>query len=264
MAARAALDRRRRDLERPDPGRRPAARRVGIHPDQHAHRHRAGQAAPVIAGSDGGVVRSDGKFADVSAQVRHARARPPPTSRSARAALARPDSRSTTEQAASRRCSSRASRSSPQHPQNSLQGGTQDNGTFQFNGSSQSSGRRSSTATAASPASTPADEHLRFNTFTGQANDANFRNGDPTKWVIISGPIVAAPRASFFYPPIIADPNPAAAGRSSRARSRLADAGLGRRPGVPRGELPRVHDLGRDSPTAATSSAIGAGRRDTT
>ena len=53
---------------------------------------------------------------------------------------------------------------------------------------------------------------LRFNTFTGQANDANFRGGDPTKWVIISAPILSSPEASFFYPPIIADPHPAMAG----------------------------------------------------
>ncbi len=57
-----------------------------------------------------------------------------------------------------------------------------------------------------------ANDALRFNTFTGQANDANFRDGDPTKWVIISAPIFTSPEGSFFYPPIIADPNPAKAG----------------------------------------------------
>src|SRR5207248_8681617 len=51
-----------------------------------------------------------------------------------------------------------------------------------------------------------------FNTFTGQANDANFQAGDPTKWVIISAPIIRSPEASFFYPPIIADPHPGMAG----------------------------------------------------
>src|SRR5205823_5703656 len=52
----------------------------------------------------------------------------------------------------------------------------------------------------------------RFNTFTGQANDANYRGGDPDKWVIISAPILSSPEGAFFYPPIIADPNPAWAG----------------------------------------------------
>jgi len=57
-----------------------------------------------------------------------------------------------------------------------------------------------------------ANSALRFNSFTGQANDANFQNADPTKWVIISAPIISSAEASYFYAPIISDPNPAAAG----------------------------------------------------
>jgi hypothetical protein len=53
------------------------------------------------------------------------------------------------------------------------------------------------------------NDRLRFNTFTGQANDVNFQDGDPTKWVIASGPIITSPEASYFYPPVIADPHPA-------------------------------------------------------
>jgi len=54
-----------------------------------------------------------------------------------------------------------------------------------------------------------ADDRLRFNTFFGQASDVNFRNGDPTKWVIATGPIVSSPEGSFFYPPVTGDPHPA-------------------------------------------------------
>jgi hypothetical protein len=100
---------------------------------------------------------------------------------------------------------------SAQRPKNLVQGGTQDNGTFQYNGSKNvwpqiiyGDGGQSGFNVA--------DDKLRFNTFTGQANDANFRGGDPDKWVIISAPILSSPEGSFFYPPIIADPHPAAAG----------------------------------------------------
>jgi len=100
---------------------------------------------------------------------------------------------------------------SAKHPLNLLQGGTQDNGTFQYNGSPNvwpqviygDGGQSGINAT---------NDALRFNTFTGQAHDANFRNGDPSKWVIISAPIAASPEGAFFYPPIIADPHPARAG----------------------------------------------------
>jgi hypothetical protein len=57
-----------------------------------------------------------------------------------------------------------------------------------------------------------ANPSYRFNTFTGQANDANFRGGDPSKWVVITGDIVASPESSYFYAPVTADPNPANAG----------------------------------------------------
>src|SRR6185369_14676841 len=42
------------------------------------------------------------------------------------------------------------------------------------------------------------------NTFFANYTDANFQNGDPSKWVVISGPLFA--EASLFYKPIIADP----------------------------------------------------------
>ena len=91
-------------------------------------------------------------------------------------------------------------------------GGTQDNGTLEPNGHSGVNWNRSSGATAASPASTPPTRIYRFNTFTGQANDANFRGGDASKWVVITGDIVSSPEGSYFYTPVIADPNPANAG----------------------------------------------------
>ena len=76
-----------------------------------------------------------------------------------------------------------------------------------------------------------ADDKLRFNTFFGQASDANFRNGDPTKWVIVTAPIVSSPEGSYFYPPIIADPNPSFAEVDLPGIAhRLADAELGRGP----------------------------------
>jgi hypothetical protein len=89
-----------------------------------------------------------------------------------------------------------------------LQGGNQDNGTFETYGSFVTwpqeiygdGGQSGFSVTNSS---------RRFNSFFGQNHDANFRNADPSKWVIISGPIVTSPEGSNFYAPIIADPNPA-------------------------------------------------------
>jgi hypothetical protein len=46
------------------------------------------------------------------------------------------------------------------------------------------------------------------NEFTSGFGDVNFENGDPTKWVIATGPIVASGESVAFYWPQIGDPNP--------------------------------------------------------
>jgi hypothetical protein len=182
----------------------------GIHPDQHAIVTVPGKPLQFITGSDGGVVRSDGKFADISAKC---------DTRGLDAtglALCKNLLKSVANQLVNMNnglstLQFQSLSASAQRPKNLLQGGTQDNGTFQYNGSPivwpqeiYGDGGQSGFNAL--------NDALRFNTFTGQANDANFRNGDPTKWVIISAPIFSSPEGSLFYPPVIADPNPAAAG----------------------------------------------------
>ncbi len=182
----------------------------GIHPDQHAIVTVPGKPLQFITGSDGGVVRSDGKVADISykCDTRGLDARGPgfvqePVEQGREPA--RQHEQRPVDAAVPKPVGERAA------TQNLLQGGTQDNGTFQYNGSPivwpqeiYGDGGQSGFNVA--------NDALRFNTFTGQANDANFRNGDPTKWVIISAPIFSSPEGSLFYPPVIADPNPATAG----------------------------------------------------
>jgi hypothetical protein len=94
---------------------------------------------------------------------------------------------------------------------NHLQGGTQDNGTFDNNGGSLS-WLQEIYGDGGQSGFNRNNSNLRFNTFTGQANDANFQNGAPTKWVEISGPILYSQESALFYPPVIADPTTAFAG----------------------------------------------------
>src|SRR5213076_310514 len=77
-----------------------------------------------------------------------------------------------------------------------LQGGTQDNGTFETYGSPvvwpqiiYGDGGQSGFNVANSA--------QRFNTFFANYTDANFQNGAPSKWVVISGPLFA--ETSAFY-----------------------------------------------------------------
>ena len=182
----------------------------GIHPDQHAIETVPGKPLQFITGSDGGVVRSDGKLADISTKCDQ-RGLSSADNALCKSLLNRVANQLVNMNNGLSTLQFQSLSASAQRPQNLLQGGTQDNGTFQYNGSRVvwpqeiygDGGQSGFNAT---------NDALRFNTFTGQANDANFRNGDPTKWVIISAPILSSPEGAFFYPPIIADPNPAMAG----------------------------------------------------
>src|SRR4029450_5008444 len=92
-----------------------------------------------------------------------------------------------------------------------LQGGTQDNGTFEHTVSN-ITWPQIIYGDGGQSGFNAANSALRLNTFTGQFSDVNFRNGDPSKWVIATGPIAASSEASYFYPPVTADPNPTNAG----------------------------------------------------
>ena len=181
-----------------------------IHPDQHAIVTVPGNPLEFITGSDGGVVRSDGRFANAAAKCDQ-RGLNVAATVYCKSLLRRVPNQLISMNSGLSTLQFQSLSMSRQRPKHLLMGGTQDNGTFQYNGSPTvwpqviyGDGGQSGFNVA--------NDALRFNTFTGQANDANFRDGDPTKWVIISAPIFSSPEGSYFYPPIIADPNPAMAG----------------------------------------------------
>ena len=181
----------------------------GMHPDSHAIAELPGTNAAIF-GSDGGLVRTSGVFSDISSQC---------TSRGLTGT-----NLATCQQLLSsvpsylynlnKGLSTLQFQSLSVAPDNAkhLQGGTQDNGTFETLGSAVTwpqviygdGGQSGFSSTNSS---------LRFNSFSSNFHDVNFQNGDPTKWVIASGPIAATePNGAAFYAPIVADPNPAAAG----------------------------------------------------
>lgn len=181
----------------------------GMHPDHHELVVNPNDPFEFFNGSDGGVVRGGGGFADVSHKCDE-RGLNAADNAYCKSLLWRvPDSIVHLNAGLSTLQFNTISVSS-QRPKNLAQAGTQDNGTFEYKGSSQvwwqeiyGDGGQSGFSVA--------DDSLRFNTFFGQASDVNFRNGDPTRWVIATGPIVSSPEGSNFYPPIIADPHPATA-----------------------------------------------------
>jgi hypothetical protein len=181
-----------------------------IHPDQHALVTNPNNPYQFFEGSDGGMTRTDGGFADVAYKC-DSRGLSAADTALCRSLLSRvPDSLVHLNDGLSTLQFNTISVSS-QRPKSNAQSGTQDNGTFQYSGSPvvwwqeiYGDGGQSGFSVG--------DDSLRFNTFTGQASDVNFRNGDPTAWCVATGPIVSSPEGANFYPPIIADPNAGAAG----------------------------------------------------
>ena len=95
-----------------------------------------------------------------------------------------------------------------------LQGGTQDNGTFETTGSAVV-WPQIVYGDGASPLQR-GQLRVPVQLFMGNFHDVNFQNADPLKWVIASGPIVASGEGAQFYfsrsSPILSAPE-----QSSRA-----------------------------------------------
>ena len=173
----------------------------GQHPDSHAIVEIPGTDSAIF-GTDGGLMRSSGAFADISSQCTTYRglsggdlalceqmlSAVPTFLYNLNKGLSTLQFQSLSVAA-----------DNPKH----LQGGTQDNGTFETYGSAvvwpqivYGDGGQSGFDVSNSA--------HRFNTFFSNYTDANFQNGDPSKWVVISGPLFQD--TSLFYKPIIADP----------------------------------------------------------
>jgi hypothetical protein len=181
-----------------------------LHPDQHALVTVPDEPLQWIAGDDGGIVRATGDYVDASSQC-DSRGLNAADTAFCKSMLSRIPKETVNLNKGLSTLQFQSFSIDPSHPQNSLQGGTQDNGTFEYTGSS-SVWPQIIYGDGGQSGWNAADNKLRFNSFFGQNHDANFANGDVTKWVIISGKIVSSPEGSNFYAPIIADPNPATAG----------------------------------------------------
>ena len=181
-----------------------------IHPDQHAIIVNPSNPTQIFESSDGGVIRTDGTFGSLSFRCTH-------------------DERPLLGAASLANCGRMLSRVpttithidtnldtlqfinvaiNPLNPAE-VQGGTQDNGTWSNNNpvGDQNSWPQVIYGDGGNAGYDGANA-WRFNEFTGSATDANFENGDPTKWVIISAPLANSGERVGFYWTQISDPNP--------------------------------------------------------
>ena len=174
-----------------------------MHPDQHAIAFVPGNPDQFVVGSDGGVIRTSGKWADAGDQC---------------------DSRGLSE-AFLADCKSWLSRiptelkvinaglatlqmnsiAVSQHQDNLALAGTQDNGTLVFSGSPH--WYLPLTGDGGDAGYDAADPNLHMHTYFFGQMDVNYHGDDPTSWLWIGDRfIVNFPEAIRFYTPTISDP----------------------------------------------------------
>jgi hypothetical protein len=175
----------------------------GMHPDSHAVVEIPGTDSAIF-GSDGGLVRSSGVFVDISSQC-SSRGLGAVSLLSCQQMLsAVPSFLYNLNKTLSTLQFQSLSVAADSYKH--LQGGTQDNGTFETVGSAVT-WPQMIYGDGGQSGFNVGNSALRFNSFTSNFHDVNFQNGDPLKWVIASGPIAAGePGGAQFYSPIIADP----------------------------------------------------------
>jgi hypothetical protein len=176
----------------------------GMHPDSHAIVEVPGTDAAFF-GSDGGVLRSSGSFTNISSQCTARGLTGADLATCQQLLSAVPTQLFTTYNDGLSTLQFQSLSVNPSNP-NNLMGGTQDNGTFEKPANSTTVWPQIMYGDGGQSGFSIANSILRFNSFTSNAHDVNFQNGDPLKWVIASGPIRASGEGAQFYSPIIADP----------------------------------------------------------
>lgn len=177
----------------------------GLHPDQHDLVTNPRDPYQFFEANDGGIMRSTGQFVDRSAWCDN-------------------PARNLTTQAQKDRCKQMLSKipaklegvnkgmntlqfislSVSPHDVNLLQGGTQDNGTWENKGERR---RWVNTMIGDGGASgfDVGKPEFRFHTFFDVSPEVNFANGDIGSWIWTADPIYGQP-GNLFYAPVISDP----------------------------------------------------------
>ena len=197
----------------------------GLHPDQHAIVTVPGNPFQFLETSDGGVMRSSGELVDRSSwcddpnrglsgasldRCRQMLSQIPSTLQSINQGL-------TTLQFQSLSVD-------PRDP-NVLQGGTQDNGTWQTDGSPVL-WENTMIGDGGQSGFDIAIPEFRMHNFTGVSTDVNFNNGNIADWIWISDPVCCG---GEFYSPVIVDPvvSKTMFAGNNRTAYRTKTAGLG-------------------------------------
>jgi len=176
-----------------------------MHPDQHALAFVPGNPSQFFVGSDGGMIRTSGQWADASSQC---------DGRSLPDALTLADCKAWLKQIPTKldvlnaglpTLQMEAISVNPDSPTNDALTGTQDNGTLAYSGSR--TWFLPLTGDGGDNGFDAVDRNIHFHMYTGGQIDINYHGNDPATWLWIGDAIVFVNTESFrFYAPALADP----------------------------------------------------------
>jgi hypothetical protein len=177
---------------------------LGMHPDQHAMAFAPSNPNIAFLGSDGGVVRTSGRFADASADC-DARGLSGDDLIDCKAWLRVVPTRITSLNDGLRTLQFQSVSLDANDPKKNLLGGTQDNGTWAFSGKA-NSWFESVGGDGGQSGIDVGNASVRMHTYFGPQGDVNFRENDPLGWNWWGDPLNASGEAASFYVPLINDP----------------------------------------------------------
>ena len=183
----------------------------GIHPDQHAVVFDPADTGVAFVGSDGGVVRIDVRTT-VDASAACAARHYPETSSTPLSAEDLTDCQRLLKaipQAIDpvnnglNTIQFQSLSSNPANPTGDLLGGTQDNGTFSYTGTT--SWVESVGGDGGQSGYDAANPTTRYHNYYDATPEVNFHGGDPKEWLAIYDPLQNTNEARSFYVPFVAD-----------------------------------------------------------
>jgi len=175
-----------------------------MHPDQHALAFVPGNPSEFFVGSDGGVIRTSGQWADASSQC-DSRNLTAPNLADCHMWLSKIPTQLNVLNAGLGTLQMNSISVSPFNPSSDALAGTQDNGTLAFSGSR--TWMLPVTGDGGDSGFDAVDPNIHFHTYTGGQLDINYHGNDPATWLWIGDKLSApAPESFRFYAPIIADP----------------------------------------------------------
>lgn len=176
---------------------------TGMHPDQHAVAFDPANPDIAFLGSDGGIVRTSGSFADTSSDCADRGISGTDLS-DCQAWLKAVPTQITSLNAGLSTLQFQSVTVDPQHPFTDVLGGTQDNGTISYTGSS--TGMESVGGDGGQSTINIGNANILMHTYYGPQGDVNFHGNDPTGWDWMADPLANSGEAASFYIPLINDP----------------------------------------------------------